>query len=119
MPVQTVTKGQWREFLDTFNRVHRGWLMTVSSAGRELMHDVPLGSIVFDKDEIVIEAAMDRQHTDHVVSNPAALRIERTPEGADQMLEILGSGGELVRVRFRSAVRSELVDGVADFAKKA
>jgi hypothetical protein len=119
MPVETLTKRQWREFLDTFNRVHRGWLMTVSAGDRVLMHDVPLASIVFENDEIFIEAAMDRQHTDHVVSNPAALRIERTPEGADQQLEILAASGELVRVRFRSAVRSELVDGVSDFAKKA
>ena len=119
MSIETIPKGRWREFLDSFNRVHRGWLMTVEAVNGVgvLMHDVPLASILFEAGDIVIEAAMDRQHSDHVVRNPVAIRVERTSDGAHQQVEIARADGVIVRVRFRSAIRPELVDGIAGSAK--
>lgn len=116
MPIETIPPTRWRDFLDSFNRVHRGWLITVDSpAGIGLlMRDVPLASILFEDEDIVIEAAMDRQHVDHVVKGPVALRLERTADGADRQLEIVGNEGNVVRVRFRSAIRPELVDGIVN-----
>jgi hypothetical protein len=114
MPTEVIPKTRWRDFLDSFNRVHRGWLITVDSptgAGL-LMRDVPLASILFEDGDIVIEAAMDRQHVDHVVQDVVALRLERTAAGADRHLEIVRNEGDIVRVRFRSAIRPELVDGI-------
>lgn len=119
MSIETIPKSRWSEFLEGFSRVHRGWLMTVEAAEGVgvLMHDVPLASIIFERGDIVIEAAKDRQHTDHVVSKPVTLRVERTAEGADQQIEFADADGGVVRVRFRSAIRPELVDGVAGFGR--
>ena len=76
------------------------------------MRDVPLASTLFEDGDIVIETAMDRQHADHVVNGPVAMRLERTADGADRQLEIVNNNeGNVVRVRFGSAVRPELVDG--------
>ena len=75
-----------------------------------LMRDVPLASILLDDGNIVIGTARDREHTDHVVPNPATMCVERTPEGADKQLEIIARDGGTVRVRFRTAIRPELVD---------
>lgn len=114
MPIETIPPTDWRNFLDSFSRVHRGWLTTVDSPTGVglLMRDVPLASILFEDGDIVIETAMDRQHADHVVKRPVALRLERTADGADRQLEIVGNEGNVVRVRFRSAIRPELVDGI-------
>lgn len=114
MPTETISRLRWRDFLDSFNRVHRGWLVTVESPTGVgvLMRDVPLASILFEDGDVVIETAMDRQHTDHVVNDPVAMRLERTADGADRQLEIVDNEGNVVRVRFRSAVRPELVDGI-------
>lgn len=114
MPIETIPRPQWREFLESFTRVHRGWLVTVYSttAACVLMREVPLASVLSEDGDIVIEAAMNRQHTDHVVERAVTLRLERTDDGADRQLEIVGAGGEVVQVRFRSPVRPELVNGI-------
>lgn len=115
MPTETIPKGRWRDFLDSFNRVHRGWLVTLESPNGPgvLMRDVPLASILLDRGDIVIEAAIGGQHVDHVVPNPTTLRLERTAEGADRQLDIISHDGGVARVRFRTAIRPELVDGIA------
>jgi hypothetical protein len=114
MAVAQIPRSRWREFLDSFNRVHRGWLISVhaGSNASAFMHDVPLASVEADEDDIVVCAVRGREHTDHRVSRVAALRLEQTPDGADRQLEIVPESGDIVRVRFRSAIRSELVDGV-------
>jgi hypothetical protein len=115
MAIEIIPPDHWREFLDSFNRVHRGWLVSVESPNGPgmLIREVPLASILLDDGNIVIGTARDREHTDHVVPNPATIRVERTPDGADQLLEIIAHDGGTVRVRFRTAIRPELVDGIA------
>lgn len=114
MPFEIIPRPQWRAFLESFSRIHRGWLVTVSSttAAGVLMREVPLASVLSENGDIVIAAALKRQHTDHVVERPVTLRVERTADGADRQLEIVGADGEVVQMRFRSAVRPELVDGI-------
>ena len=115
MPIEVIPEAHWREFLDSFNRMHRGWLVCVDSPNGPgvLMREVPLASILLDEGNIVIDTARDREHTDHVVPDLVSICVERTPEGADQQLEIIARDGRVVRVRFRTAIRPELVDGVA------
>jgi hypothetical protein len=115
MSIEIVPPARWREFLDSFNRVHRGWLVNVEASNRPgiLMCDVPLGSIQLDEGNIVIDTGRGRDHTDHVVAKPATMCVERTPDGADKQLEIVSRDGRTVRVRFRTAIRPELVDGIA------
>ena len=115
MATEVIPPTRWREFLDGFSRAHRGWLVTVDSAEGPgvMMRDVPLAAILVDDGDIVIETAMDRQHTDHVVRDPVAIRLERADDGAERQIEIASGEGGLVRVRFRSAVPPELVNGVA------
>jgi hypothetical protein len=107
----------WREFLTSFSRMHAGWLVDVdfqpaTDPRLTLMHQVPLVGIADDDGRIVITAGLNRQHVDHVVERPVSVRREHTPEGVDVGLDIDSEGGESVRVRFRSAMRPELVDGI-------
>lgn len=113
MPTEVIPRNRWSDFLDGFNRVHRGWLVTVESSGGVLVREVPLASVVLDDEDVVVETAKDRQHTDHVVRKATDIRVERAGDGADRYLEITGLDEGRVRVRFRTAVRPELVDGIA------
>jgi hypothetical protein len=77
-----------------------------------LMRLVPLVGISEDGGRIVITAGFNRQHVDHVIERPVALRREHTADGIDVGLDIDDDEGESVRLRFRSAVPPQLVDAV-------
>jgi hypothetical protein len=117
MPFETIPRGRWREFLDDFNRMHGGWLVTVDTAAprqpaQTVLTGVPLLGVCVDPDRFVIASVRDGSHADHVIDRPVRLRVERTRGGADRGLEIDTAGGEHVTVRFRSAILPEMVDGI-------
>jgi hypothetical protein len=60
----------------------------------------------------VAAAAGDTSHADRI-AGAVTLRVDRAAEGVERGLEIGSQGGEVFRVRFRSAVPPELVDGDA------
>ena len=117
MPTETIPRNRWRDFLDEFSRAHEGWLVTVETvSGRSLpavlMHDVPLLGVTEDRGGFVIATSGDSSHTDKIVEHVTAVRVDRTDDGAERALELESAKGGLLRIRFRSAMRPELVDGM-------
>ncbi len=116
MPTEIIPRSRWREFLDGFTRAHQGWLVTVEalpprSAARVLMTNVPLLGVSNEQGRIVIATAGDTSHADRIVE-AVTLRVDRADAGAERGLEIESQGGDVFRLRFRTVVPTELVDGV-------
>ena len=117
MSTELISAARWREFLQWFTGAHQGWLISVDSVGSDrapirLMHNVPLVGVFDEPDRLVIAAGRGRQRVERVVERPVALRCPQTPDGAEIGLDIETETGEQVRLRFRSAIAPELVDGL-------
>jgi hypothetical protein len=118
-----VPRHDWIEFLDSFSRQHRGWLVTIEVLGRDIgaqieSRDQPLTGISADlrgstDDAIsVFVGTGSGDHVAHIVRSPSHVRVKETSEGAHEALQIEAANGETTLVRFRSAVLPEQVDGV-------
>ncbi len=118
MPAEIISRNRWREFLNGFSRAHAGWLVTVEAisaraAPSTVTHNVPLIGVSDDNGRVVIAVGVDSSHTDRVIEEPIHLRVDRAPDGTERGLEIETAEGDLIRLRFRSALPPELVDGIA------
>ena len=124
MATREIPFADWRPFLDDFSRGHRAWLATVErihpaapgrveAAARPLETVAPIESarrvvgieVRFQEDSDAREAVR--------IEAPVKMRVDETPERTTRGLEIEGEDGELLRIRFRSAPLSEMLDGVA------
>ena len=121
MRTREIPRDEWLSFFDEFSRQHEGWLVTVEvlagESGAQLeAHDLPLVGITTDSHgnsetiAIIVGQTID-DHVTHTISEPAQVWLEETDEGAHQALQI-ESANEKTIIRFRSAVPTELVDGV-------
>src|SRR5262249_11019687 len=115
-----IPRADWPRFLDEFSRAHRGWLITVEEDSpegkRELVREVPLSGVSAALDgsrsDITIIAGPRETEWTHRIDSPAALRLKKTPDGAEAGIEAESAGGTRTTVRFRSAVLPETVDGM-------
>jgi hypothetical protein len=120
MPIVDVPRDQWPEFLETFSRQHRAWLAVVEQPGRAIASGPgwPLVGVTAERDGSrvsLIEISFDPEsHAEMVrVENPSAVRVDRTTEGADRALEIVGEHGAWTRISFRTTSMPEMLDGLA------
>jgi Family of unknown function (DUF5335) len=119
-----IPSSQWAAFLDEFSRTHRAWRATVDlvEPGKGLHVDAverPLRSVSpnIQADRIVsvdIRFQENGEPRSSVqVQTPVAIRIEETSEGTTRGVEIIDTEGRCTRIRFRTAPRSEMLDGIA------
>ena len=111
-----IPEDQWVHFFSSFTSRHRDWLVSVdvldSAHGRRLVHDAPLAGISLDGDRVAITVFGGHEaHFTHVVEHPNSVILGVEPSGAEESLKIL-SGGTATRVRFRSPLLPEMVDGM-------
>ncbi len=118
MPRREIPRDAWNAFCSNFAGRHQSWLVTVEEAGphdgrRCLAEDVPLASIVPDvrADTISIQVGAEWP-IPHRVERVSGLWLEQTESGADLGLRIESANGKAIRVRFRSPVLPETVDGI-------
>jgi hypothetical protein len=114
MNVRDIPRAQWPAFLDHFSRTHHAWLTTVTSmpdersAEREDAVPHPLGAITpFVYNDYVVHIDIrfqdeDRTHDSLRVVAPGTVRVDETPEGAADVLEIVDDKGVVTRLRFRA-----------------
>jgi hypothetical protein len=121
MATRRIPRTEWSDFVTSFSRQHDGWLVTVEVMGSEVGaqvegRELPLRGISLGDDgekvslAIMLEAGKDG-HLTHIITAPAGMWIQQTAEGADQALQIESADGTRTLVRFRSAMRPEMVDG--------
>jgi len=120
MPTREIPREDWRPFLDAFSREHRGWLVSIDVLGPEVgaqheASDIPLEGVAADERDDLISVFAGRdadRHVAHTVPAPIGVAVQQTAEGADEALQIRSRDGDTTILRFRTAIRPELVDGI-------
>ena len=117
MRTQEIPRQEWKSFFDSFSRQHEGWLATlevlVSDVGaQEEAHELPLEGVSVasntnQTETIAINMGRTLEdHISHTIVKPTHVWLEQTD------LEIESADHAKTLLRFRSAVPTELVDGV-------
>jgi hypothetical protein len=99
-----------------------GWLITLEVISPDLgdqveatelpLEGVTVGLNTHGQEEIIVSAGNPQgPRISHRIVSPSAVQLKRTDEGADEALEITANG-ERNLIRFRSAMRLELVDAI-------
>jgi hypothetical protein len=121
--VREIPRWQWPAFLERFSRTHRAWLATVDT-NRETPERSdaaahPLRSVtpfVYNHRVVHVDIRFqdDPQGCEPLrIHAPSTVRVDETTDGIEQGLEIVDDTGGATRLRFRSAPRPEMLDGVA------
>jgi len=115
-----IPSDQWISFLNSFSKQHEGWLVTLEVLDPELgaqteASELPLEGISGSTAPKTISISLGdapSNHLTHTVNSPTQLWLSRTSQGADEALEIESIDGAKTLLRFRSAMPTELVDGL-------
>lgn len=114
-----IPEGKWRAMLDSLSRTYAGSLVSVEIAGGDVgaegqLHDQPLRGITADRSGVNIMVGRYPFHFDHRISSPEVVRVVEAEDGAVMAVEIEETGGTCSLIRFRSAVRPELLDAAVE-----
>jgi hypothetical protein len=121
MKSREIRPHEWDNFLVLFSQQHEGWLVTLEEipAGgggpRIEARGLPLQGLFTNRHEQSISIALGRapdDHLTHTVNNPERIVVEQTDSGADHGLTIERQSGRATRLRFKTAIRPEEVDGL-------
>jgi len=127
MATQEIPSERWRAFLDGFSRQHEGWLVSLEVFGADIgaqeeAHELPLEGITTElknneqgsePERIAISLGnTPEDHLTHSITGPTHIWLEQTQAGANAALEIESADETKTLLRFRSALPSEMVDGV-------
>ena len=129
MKTKEISRGEWREFFDSFSRRHEGWLVTVEILGSEIGAQVEEQELAFEGiveewdelhgNEILVTTGLRADdHITHSIRGPIAVSLEQTDEGADAALAIKDVDNVVTILRFRVPVLSERVDGIVTQSTK-
>ena len=116
--VEEVSPEKWPSFFVDLSRSHEGWLVTlrlIEATGRAvvLAERSALAGISCDGRRIVIALGGDHGTSfTHVIEDPESVRVETLEARVETAIEIR-SGRSILEVRFRSALPTEMIDGVA------
>jgi hypothetical protein len=122
MPTRIISPNEWAAYLDSFSRVHRGWLTTLEILRGETYAiqalDKPLVGISVDRPQREYEIAVQLgvradDHLTHVVRQPRQMQVQQTADGADEGLDVEAADGTRTRLRFRRTALPEELDGFA------
>jgi hypothetical protein len=121
MKRREIAREEWRDFLDSFNGQHTGWLVGVDrfdeclDESMEFRHrDGALRGVQSDNGSIAL--AVDDRASGHLetecIQNPQRIVLEQSEDDVDTSLEIDGPQSCII-LRFRSPMASHMVDGIA------
>lgn len=121
MSTQEIPREEWTNFFDSFSRQHQGWLATLEVLGSDIgaqqeADQLPFEGISLSSDDeeaaVLINVGKSVDHVSHSIRQPKHVWLQRTPEGANESIEIEAEGDSKTLLRFRSPMLSEFVDGV-------
>ena len=106
---RTIERNDWARFFESFTMQHEHWLVSVDGESDSL----PLEGITTrDDGNVVITLGGDIRHHRRIVIDAKAVRIDQNGD-IDNGIDIESSDGHTTRLRFRSPMPPELVDGIA------
>lgn len=122
MKRREIAPEEWREFFESFNGAHEGWLVGVVrfeeflDESVETRHrDGALRGVQLELADGEIALAVDDKQTGHLVTEsiraPHRIVLEQTEDNVDAGLEIDGPQSCLI-LRFRSPAPAQIVDGI-------
>lgn len=103
-----IDRNEWARFFESFTMLHDRWLVSVDGETQAL----PLEGITARDGRIVITLGGDISHHRRIVIEATGVRVEQSA-GVDEGVEIESAEGYTTRLRFRTPVSPELVDGIA------
>ena len=113
-----IPRWQWPAFLDQFSRTHRAWPATLDEEEPTAMGH-PLRSVTpFVHNNRVVHIDIRFQDDPHGreparIHSPVSVHVHETTEGIAVGLEIVDDKGRVTHLRFGTAARPEMLDGVA------
>jgi|KBSSwiStaDraftv2_1062776.scaffolds.fasta_scaffold371256_2 hypothetical protein len=115
--IVTVAPEDWRECFEGLCRSHEGWLASLSHRGGEAgartqVRDLPLVGVVQEPKLGTISIRLGPLV--HFVREPSRVWLRIGPGGEEKALGIDSNEGSLL-LGFRSALPTEMVDGIAPF----
>ena len=123
MKRREIAPEEWREFFESFNGQHEGWLVRVERFEEFLDESVETrhrdgalrGIQLGEAADGSIALAVDDKQSGHLetehIQAPQRIILEQTEEDVDAGLEIDGPQSRLI-LRFRSSMPPEMVDGM-------
>src|SRR5437762_11958858 len=109
MPMQTIPKTEWSEFLKAFTRRHEHWLVKIETHDVKTGENVasrfvPLQSIQLDLEDqknprINVTVRSDQKEIKHILFRPSDLMLEVSEDGNDKAIRIV-SVNTVTTVRF-------------------
>ena len=122
MQTVEVPRREWARRLNEFTAIHEGWLISLEVLGADLgaqpeVENLPLLGVSADRADhdgavAVSVGRTPNEHFTHLIHAVTRIWIERTDEGADAALQIESADGTRTILRFRAAIRPEIVDGL-------
>lgn len=111
-----VPRDQWAPFFSSFSAAHKDWLVSVDvlkpASRDQVAHDAPLAGITLDGDRVVITVSRGSEtQVARILEHPDSVVLALEPGGAEDCVTVR-AGTTAVRVRFRSTLLPEMVDGV-------
>jgi hypothetical protein len=122
MKRREIARELWREFFESFNGQHQGWLINVERFEEFLDETVETrhrdgalrGVQIEGSQDRSIALAVDDKASGHLetewIQSPQRIVLEQSEDDVDTGLEIDGAQSSLI-VRFRSPMPPEMVDG--------
>jgi len=122
MSMREIPRNEWPAFLESFSRQHRQWLVSVEgwqagdSGESTVIEQQPLVEIAADPEDgpsihVTVEKTGSGGTITDSLAAPARLLLFEAESGSHEALEIETEKGRRLRLRFRSAILPEMVDG--------
>ncbi len=106
--IREIERNEWSRFLESFTLAHDHWLVHVDGEDESL----PLEGLTVHDSTITITLGGDISHHRRIVIDAARVSVQQNG-GVDQGVAIESVDGPVTRLRFRSPMPPELVDGIA------
>ena len=113
---ERIAPEDWQGCFERLSRSHRGWLATLAVSGapwrrKVKARNVPFAGVVQEPQQKAIWVRLGP--LGHFVDDPSAVWLWIGPDGAEKALGIESADGAFTVLSFRSALPTEMVDGIA------
>jgi len=105
--IRDIERNDWGRWFESFTLAHDHWLVHVDGE----RDSIPLEGIIVRDTTITITLGGDIRHHRRIVIDAARVTVQQTG-GVDEGVAIESADGHVTRLRFRSPMPPELVDGV-------
>lgn len=106
--IRDIERDDWGRFFESFTLAHDHWLVHVDGEDEAL----PLEGIVARDGTITIHLGSTIRHHRVITIDAARVSVSQAG-GVDEGVAIASADGPVTRLRFRSPMPPELVDGIA------